>query len=148
MRKSLLVLLLGLSVVGCGTNDSTDGDATSSAAPTSAPGPAAVTATESDNGQERRLTVGQHLVVTLPANPSTGYLWQISELDANVLQAQGDPGFETDPNVPVAPGAGGSSVWTFAGKAPGSTKLSMQYLRPWEQGVEPAQTYSLTIKVE
>ncbi|WP_433657297.1 protease inhibitor I42 family protein [Nocardia sp. CA-128927] len=147
MRKSLLVLLLGLAVVGCGKNDSSS-DATSSVAPTSAKGPAAVTAGEGDNGQERRIAVGQSLVVTLPANPSTGYMWQITQLDANLLQAQGDPGFKPDPNVPVAPGSGGGSVWTFVGKAAGITTLSMEYLRPWEQGVEPAQTYSLTIKVE
>ncbi|MEU7138107.1 protease inhibitor I42 family protein [Nocardia sp. NPDC046473] len=147
MRKSLLVLLLGLAVVGCGKNDSSS-DATSSAVPTSTQGPAPVTAGEGDNGQERRVAVGQSLVVTLPANPSTGYMWQITELDANLLQAQGDPGFKPDPNVPVAPGSGGGSVWTFVGKAAGITKLSMDYLRPWEQGVEPAQTYSLTIKVE
>ncbi|MFC9435696.1 protease inhibitor I42 family protein [Nocardia sp. NPDC057030] len=148
MRKSLLVLLLGLAVVGCGKNDSTDSGASATAAPTSAPGPAAVTVTEADNGQERTLAVGQSLVVTLPANPSTGYLWQITELDANLLQAQGDPGFKPDPNVPVAPGSGGGSVWTFVGKAAGSTKLSMDYLRPWEQGIEPAQKFSMTIKVE
>ncbi|WP_405166130.1 protease inhibitor I42 family protein [Nocardia sp. NBC_01499] len=147
MRKSLLVLLLGLAVAGCGKNDSSS-DATSSAAPTSAQGPAAVTAGQADNGQERQVAVGQSLVVTLPANPATGYLWQITELDANLLQAQGDPGYKPDPNVPVAPGSGGGTVWTFVGKAPGTTKLSMDYLRPWEQGVEPAQTYSLTIKVE
>ncbi|MFD6157835.1 protease inhibitor I42 family protein [Nocardia sp. NPDC060256] len=147
MRKSLLVLLLGLAVVGCGKNDSSS-DATSSAAPTSAQGPAPVTAGIGDNGQERQVAVGQSLVVTLPANPSTGYLWQITGLDANLLQAQGDPGFKPDPNVPVAPGSGGGTVWTFVGKAAGITKLSMDYLRPWEQGVEPAQTYSLTIKVE
>lgn len=147
MRKSLLVLLLGLAVVGCGKNDSSS-DATASAAPTSGQGPASVTAGEADNGQERRIAVGQSLVVTLPANPSTGYMWQITELDANLLQAQGDPGFKPDPNVPVAPGSGGGSVWTFVGKTAGTTKLSMDYLRPWEQGVEPAQTYSLTVKVE
>ncbi|MFI6167995.1 protease inhibitor I42 family protein [Nocardia sp. NPDC051052] len=147
MRKSLLVLLLGLAVVGCGKNDSSS-DATSSAAPSSSQGPAPVTAGEGDNGQERQVAVGQSLVVTLPSNPSTGYLWQITGLDANLLQAQGDPGFKPDPDVPVAPGSGGGAVWTFVGKAAGITKLSMDYLRPWEQGVEPAQTYSLTVKVE
>ncbi|PXX64254.1 inhibitor of cysteine peptidase [Nocardia tenerifensis] len=148
MRKSLLVLLLGLAVAGCGDNGSSNGKTSSSAAPTSGQDPAPVTATEADDGQERRVAVGQTLVVTLPANPSTGYMWQIAGLDTNLLQAQGDPGFKPDPNVPVAPGSGGGSVWTFVGKAPGITTLSMDYLRPWEQGIEPAQKFSLTIKVE
>ncbi|WP_378732870.1 protease inhibitor I42 family protein [Nocardia brasiliensis] len=148
MRKSLLVLLLGVTVVGCGNDDAATSDPTSSVAATSAPTPAPVTATDVDNGKERRLTVGQPLVVTLPANPSTGYSWQIAEVDTNVVRAQGEPAFTPDPNVPVAPGSGGTSVWTFVGNAPGISRLTMDYLRPWEQGMEPAQTFSLTIKVE
>ncbi|MFG1795700.1 protease inhibitor I42 family protein [Nocardia sp. NPDC049149] len=148
MRKSLLVLLLGLTVVGCGKDDASGSGSSSSAAPTTGPAPAAVTVTEADNGKERRLETGQSLVVTLPANPSTGYSWQIAEVDANLVRVQGEPEYKADPTKPVMPGSGGTSVWTFVGAVPGATKLVMNYLRPWEQGVEPAQTFSLTIKVE
>jgi inhibitor of cysteine peptidase len=137
-----------LAVVGCGKDGASGSGSTSSAAPTTGPAPAAVTASEADNGKERRLATGQSLVVTLPSNPSTGYSWQIADLDATLVRKQGDPEFKPDPTVPVAPGAGGTAVWTFVGSAPGVTKLVMNYLRPWEQGVEPAQTFSLTIKVE
>jgi inhibitor of cysteine peptidase len=30
----------------------------------------------------------------------------------------------------------------------GATQPTLEYARPWEQGIEPAQKFSLTIKVE
>ncbi|WP_433575992.1 protease inhibitor I42 family protein [Nocardia brasiliensis] len=148
VRKTLLVLLVGLSVVGCGKDDSSDAKPTSAAAPTSGSAFSVLNATQEANGQERRLTIGQSLVLTLPANPSTGFSWQISGLDPNVARVQGEPTFKQDPSVPVAPGAGGTSEWTFVGEGAGVTQLTMDYMRPWEQGIAPAQTFSLTIKVE
>ncbi|WP_280240447.1 protease inhibitor I42 family protein [Nocardia abscessus] len=138
MRKTLLVLLAGLAVAGCGGGDSPDGTTTGSANPVVRVGVA-------DDGQERRLHVGQRLIVALPANPSTGYSWSIAKVDAAVVKLDGEADFEPDP---VAPGAGGTSVWTFVGAAAGATALTMEYTRPWEQGLEPARTFSLTIEVE
>ncbi|MGY2006217.1 protease inhibitor I42 family protein [Nocardia gipuzkoensis] len=141
MRKSLLVLLAGLVVAGCGGSDSPDGTTTGAANPVVRVGVA-------DHGQQRRLHVGQRLIVALPANPSTGYSWSIAKVDAAVVKLDGEADFEPDPAVPVAPGAGGTSVWTFVGAAAGVTALTMEYTRPWEQGLEPARTFSLTIEVE
>ncbi|MBF6336232.1 protease inhibitor I42 family protein [Nocardia abscessus] len=141
MRKSLLVLLAGLAVAGCGGSGSPDGTTTGSAHPVVRVGAA-------DNGQQRRLHVGQRLIVALAANPSTGYSWSIAKVDAAVVKLDGEADFEPDPAVPVAPGAGGTSVWTFVGAAAGATSLTMEYTRPWEQGLEPARTFSLTIEVE
>lgn len=147
MRKSLLVLLTGLTLVACAKNDAADPPA-SSAAPSPDPKQAALTVTEADNGQERNLLSGQRLSVTLPANPSTGYQWRLAELDQTVLRQDGEPDYRPDPTVPVAPGSGGTSNWTFEAKAAGVTKLMLDYARPWEQGMEPAQKFMLTIKVE
>ncbi|MEV6324171.1 protease inhibitor I42 family protein [Nocardia sp. NPDC051787] len=141
MRKSLLVLLLGLAVAGCGGNDVSGETTSESANPV-------VRAGAADNGQERRLRVGQRLMVALPSNPSTGYSWSIAEVDAAVAKQDGEADFEPDPAVPVAPGAGGTSVWSFVGAAAGVTALRMEYTRPWEHGLTPAETFSLTIKVE
>ncbi|WP_327120310.1 protease inhibitor I42 family protein [Nocardia sp. NBC_01730] len=135
MRKSLLVLLLGLAVMGCGSNDSSAADPV-------------VRVTDADNGQERGLHAGQRLVVTLPSNPSTGYSWRIAELDDALVKLDGVADFEPDPTVPVAPGSGGSTVWTFVGAGTGVAQLTMDYARPWEQGMEPTERFSLTIKVE
>ena len=34
-------------------------------------------------------------------------------------------------------GAGGKEVWTFKGVRPGETTVELEYVRPWEAGVEP-----------
>ncbi|MBF6296875.1 protease inhibitor I42 family protein [Nocardia amamiensis] len=141
MRKSPLVLLLGLAVAGCGGNDVSDATHSDFANPV-------VRVVETDNGQERRLRVGQRLVVALPSNPSTGYSWSIADLDASVAKQDGAADFEPDPAVPVAPGAGGTSVWSFVGAAAGVTSLRMEYMRPWEHGSAPAATFTLTLEVE
>ncbi|MFE7798097.1 protease inhibitor I42 family protein [Nocardia sp. NPDC057440] len=149
MRKFLLVLVLGATLVACGTNDSdSETKGTPSARPTSHPAHDALAVTDSNNDQERTLRIGQQLVVSLPANPSTGYTWGLGELERNVLRQDGEPDYLPASNVPVAPGSGGTAVWTFVGNSVGVAHLTLDYTRPWEQGIDPAQKFSLTIKVE
>ena len=45
-------------------------------------------------------------------------------------------------------GAAGKEVWTFHAEAKGKSIISMEYRRPWEQGVEPAKTFTLTVIVK
>jgi len=45
-------------------------------------------------------------------------------------------------------GAAGKEVWTFHAEAKGKSTIYMEYRRPWEQGVEPAQTFTLTVIVK
>ncbi|UAK35336.1 protease inhibitor I42 family protein [Nocardia asteroides] len=139
MRKSLLVLLIGSAVAGCGNG--------SSETTTAEVANAVVRVGEADNAQQRRLSAGQRLVVALPANPSTGYSWSVAALDSSVVKPDGEADFEPDAAAPVAPGAGGTAVRSFVGVGTGATTLKMEYTRPWDQGLEPARTFSLTIEV-
>lgn len=148
MRKSLLVLLLGLTVVGCGGNDDSETATTTSASSTSAAEQETVTVTEADKGQERRILAGQRLVVRLPSNPSTGYGWRLADIDRAVLRQEGEPDYQPDPTREPAPGSGGTAVWDFVGNAAGVTVLKLEYARPWEHGMEPAEVFTLTVKVE
>jgi inhibitor of cysteine peptidase len=140
VRKSLLVLLLCSTVVGCGS-DSRETHPAEDAKPV-------VRVGDADDGQQRRLLVGQRLVVALPANPSTGYSWSVAQMDSSAVRQDGEADYEPDPAVPVAPGAGGTAVWNFVGVAAGVTPLKLEYTRPWDQGLAPARTFSLTIEVQ
>ncbi|MEU8899564.1 protease inhibitor I42 family protein [Nocardia sp. NPDC048505] len=150
MRKSLVVLLLGLTVAACGTEEPAartvepDTSARTVTQQTTPP-EGTMTVTEADNGQERTLKAGQRVALRLPSNPSTGYGWQVVEVDDNVVEQVGDREYVSD--QPVMPGTPGTEVWTFAGRAAGVTQLRMEYKRPWEQGVEPAKTFSLVLVV-
>jgi hypothetical protein len=41
---------------------------------------------ESNNGEQIELALSEILAVRLESNPSTGYVWEIDELDEHVLQ--------------------------------------------------------------
>ncbi len=45
-------------------------------------------------------------------------------------------------------GAAGKEIWTFHAVEKGKSIISMEYRRPWEQGVEPAETFTLTVVVK
>lgn len=52
------------------------------------------------------------------------------------------------PEAGVPPGIGGEEVWTFKAVGKGTTELSLEYGRSWEEGVEPAKTFTLTVIVK
>lgn len=109
------------------------------------PNGAAVRLTETDNGGQVTLAVGEILTVTLASNPSTGYAWEIAALDQTVLKNT-DNTYQSDCLLPV-PGCGGREVWTFEGVAPGTTTLRMEYRRPWETDSDPAETFEVEVTV-
>ncbi len=97
------------------------------------------------SGRTVELTVGQRLVITLPANPSTGYTWEVREGAAPVLEPLGDPTFTSDnPNLV---GSGGTLRLVFRAAQPGATTLVLVYHRPWETDVEPLDTFQVTVTV-
>jgi inhibitor of cysteine peptidase len=95
------------------------------------------------------LAVGQVLVVTLAANPSTGYGWAVERAaDAAVLVQRGD--FAYQPAAAEGrnmPGAGGHQTLRFAAVASGVTTVQLGYRRPWETGVAPVETVTLEVTV-
>ncbi|MBB5917577.1 inhibitor of cysteine peptidase [Nocardia transvalensis] len=95
------------------------------------------------NGQSMTLSAGQELVVALPDDPSTGYSWQVGQVDAAVLHQEGDPQFRGQPGQ-LLPGGPGTSVWAFTAGDPGTTHLSMVSVKP---GAAPAQEFTLDITV-
>ncbi len=98
-----------------------------------------------DHGQTVTLQVGQTLEVRLPANPTTGYEWQVREVDDAVLQTLGEPQFVAEDSERL--GAGGVQVWRFQAQAVGTTTLDMVYVRPWETDTPPAERFYLTVTV-
>jgi inhibitor of cysteine peptidase len=100
-----------------------------------------------NNGQVE-LEKGQILTVTLDSNPTTGYRWELLQLDATLLQQVGQSDYK--PAAPVAPGMvgrGGTETFRFQAAGPGSGSLKLGYRRPWEKGVEPVKIYMLGITV-
>jgi inhibitor of cysteine peptidase len=98
----------------------------------------------SDSGRQIELNKGQVLVITLEANPSTGYTWEIAELDTHVMHQIGETEFQPESNLL---GAKGMQTLRFEAVNTGQTPLKLVYHRPWEKGVEPLQIFSIQVMV-
>jgi inhibitor of cysteine peptidase len=94
----------------------------------------AVTITEADAGRTVSVTPGQHLVLRLPENPTTGYRWSVPAGVSVVSDTYEAGGTQA--------GAGGQRVLTLvAPQAAMQAELRLQ--RP--RGGDVAQTFSVTL---
>ena len=98
----------------------------------------------SNDGEQISLLDGQVLIVRLDSSPSTGFVWEVSEVDGAVLQLIGIPRFEAGSSLL---GAEGVQIFEFRTINPGQTELKMVYVRAFEEGAEPADTFSVSVTV-
>lgn len=108
-------------------------------------GSAAVKLDEQDNGKSVDLESGKTVSITLEGNPTTGYGWEISEIDPAVAELAGEPDFKSDSK---ALGSGGVYTFTIKAVAPGTTSIKLVYHRSWETDVEPEKVYEVTLNVK
>ena len=97
-----------------------------------------------DDGHQVELQKGQSLEVSLEANPTTGYTWEVEELDEQILRAVGEPEFKPQSDLMGAPGI---QTLRFQAVGVGQTTLKLIYHRRWEKGVKPLQVYSAEVAV-
>lgn len=102
----------------------------------------------SANGRQVELQKGQTLVITLESNPTTGFRWEVVELEESILRQMGEPEFKvSDPREPPPPGTGGWETFRFQAVNAGQMALKLVYHRPWEEDVEPLETFSVQVMV-
>jgi predicted secreted protein len=97
-----------------------------------------------DDGGVVELHRGQQAALTLQGNPTTGYAWEVVEIDEGVLSPAGSPDYQSDSS---AIGAGGAYTFRFDAIGPGETAVRLVYQRPGEQA-EPAGTFTFTAVVQ
>jgi len=102
------------------------------------------TITEDMNGQTVNLKVGETVTIKLSGNPTTGYSWQLGDVDVTMLKQAGDPGYRPDT---LLTGSGGTYTYKFTALTAGTTTLNFDYLRTWENK-PPYKTFTITIEVQ
>jgi inhibitor of cysteine peptidase len=101
-----------------------------------------------DNGRQIELAPGQKVAITLESNPTTGYSWQVTEVDEAVLKQVGEVEFSSSaPEGQQLVGAGGTETLRFEAQAAGQGTLTLAYHRSWEEGVEPLETFTVEVIV-
>lgn len=92
------------------------------------------------SGKRAQIAVGDSLIVTLPSDIRTGYVWTARISDDRILREQ-------DHEYIGQVGAGGKDVWSFKALKKDTAIVSMQYIQPDKKDVAPLKTFSLTVVI-
>lgn len=98
----------------------------------------------SDNGGQVELEVGQVLAITLETNPTTGYWWDVAELDDAILRQMGSPLYQPLGSE-EEDGAGGLGTFRFEAVGVGQTTLELAYRGSPDE--EPETTFFVQVVV-
>jgi inhibitor of cysteine peptidase len=131
-----VVAMLAAMLGACGGDDASSSGSSGDAAGSSEP-------TVYGAGDSISVANGDTFVIALEANPTTGYSWEAEPNDdvefVSSKQVQGSSN---------AIGAPGTQQLTFKAVQTGSSTLTLHYLRPFEQGVPPAETEEFDVTVK
>lgn len=75
--------------------------------------------------------VGDTLEIALEENPTTGYVWRITDDGSPVLKLENQSYQARAASGNIA-GAGGTIIYIFKAVNPGETKVKLVCARPWE----------------
>lgn len=143
LRLSTLVVAAGLSFVSlCYGAFAPPADHTMQTAP---PTSTICRIGEAQHNEPVSLKVGQSLEVSLEANPTTGFEWQVARTDNRRLPQVGGPVFEP----PASGREGDATVQTlrFLAREAGMVELELHYRRPWEKEGEPLKTFVTFVEI-
>ena len=123
----LLILILNISLSACNTGSNAN------------------TLTAADAGKTIEMSTGETFAVELEGNPTTGYAWEVDEINPAVLKQVGEPEFKAESDLV---GAEGIVILHFEAIASGDTPLKLIYHRPWEEDVPPLEIFEVGILVK
>jgi inhibitor of cysteine peptidase len=99
---------------------------------------------ENDSGKTVEIAIGDVLDVILPANPTTGYVWEVSSIDSSILQSNTADFVANDPAI----GAESFEIIKFHTLAVGKSELKLILHRPFEQTTPPLKTFAVTVIIK
>lgn len=97
--------------------------------------------------REIEITFAGSLVVSLCANPTTGFAWEEVKIGDDSVIYQTEHNF-VSPEAMGAVGGPGKDVWSFNSSSSGTSTLIFEYSRPWEGGEKDEWTLGLTVVVK
>ena len=91
-------------------------------------------------------TAGKDFVITLNANATTGYEWQLANpVNDDFIELVNS---EYIPDKTGLVGSGGKSKWTFKAIQAGRTQISFKYVRPCEKDAPPEKEIVYVVDVQ
>lgn len=90
-------------------------------------GPRMIAIGQKENDENAEANVGDTVILSLPASPSTGYKWQISTLNRRILRPDAT-GYVPALHPPLAQQSRGIAIFVFKAIAKGTTLLKLTYV--------------------
>jgi inhibitor of cysteine peptidase len=108
--------------------------------------PESLALTQDDNGGSFEIRAGGTIELSLEANPSTGYSWEMDDPDpeASLIEQIRDPTFV--PDDPNAVGSGGTITFTFRAVDRGKMVIKLAYYPP-DAAEAPTETFQVDLTV-
>jgi inhibitor of cysteine peptidase len=105
-----------------------------------------VTITKQENGKEVSVKEGDIIQIELEENGSTGYIWQIDNLDKSYFELLSEDTRKTttDNNLVGVPVVG---IWQIKVLKQGAPSIKMDYYRPWEGRESAIDHFVLNLRV-
>lgn len=97
---------------------------------------------------ELRMKAKSETIVNLAGNATTGFSWMVIKPGDGAVVSVGDPVYEKGKNRLASTGVGGSFAIKLTAVAKGTTKVYLEYRRPWEKEVPPTKRMTIDITVE
>lgn len=88
------------------------------------------------------------LIVSLGANPSTGFQWGEAEINSPSIVSEQSHNYVPPQTEGPTAGAPGKDVWVFDSVSPGKATIRMSYSRPWEGGEKDEWTLIINVTVK
>jgi len=93
-----------------------------------------------------KVKAGKDFVIILDSNRTTGYQWQLAQaLDNKIITVVGLRYIAPKSKVVGAPG---KDEWTFKAFKPSKTRITFNYVRPWEKNKPPAKVKVFDIVIK
>jgi inhibitor of cysteine peptidase len=102
--------------------------------------------TEAADGKTLSVPVGATVEVRLPGNPTTGYSWELAEIEGDAVEQVGKIEFRSRAHRRGMLGVGGTFRATFKATKAGTSTVTIQYARPWEKDKPPEKTFRVTVQ--
>jgi predicted secreted protein len=139
MNAPTLAAALAFSVLACTQRP------TPQAPPPGQPSSAA--AVDGDSASRITVAAGDTFQVTLAANMTTGYHWELADsLDASRVVLVRHV-YVPHPNPRHAAGSGGTDHWTFRAVSRGTTRISLAYFPPGRSSFPPPEVRRITVMI-
>jgi len=99
---------------------------------------------QTDQGGVFECRLGDVILIRLEENPSTGYQWEVSGIDEQVLKPQDS---EYSGAASTALGSGGARTFSFKPQSPGTAKVRMRLRKAWEPEDAAIDHFEVTVHV-